>query len=617
MEIFEYLPQLIVSYDGNDEFANLIHVKKADKDKDYFCPCCGGIVKPRAVDSTKEQSHYYHLTGKCTKESQLHFFCKNWLFEKGSQFYIEDGLYQVDHIDVEKSWKTDFGDYRPDITVYTTAGKIIYFEIFFTNRKTGDDYFCKWDFLGNDVVEVNIKDYMFKIDEAMIPKFSYLYHDGNCYSKSYLKRDLYANTIGKLKRNLSRQDIIDYKIRIEKLDYFWQQIIKKSSNEEILKSLSKMCYNDLLSCYDIVKRKQCVSRLKDTVRDLINKQVVVDISNAIGLPQNENIYLALDHVKGRTYRIGIHLDIQTDHITYSETFIDKGTYKNSTYPTIVFSKNIFNPKEIIVPDLAVEELKELYDKTVKFAERIVRYDKELLEFEGSQYKIRANNYHHTILVNNNGQFEVLFDDYDIGKYKITELEKQIQFQLKKIECDNFVANILQDNYYCRLISELQSLEHTNCKIQVFSDDHVPAEIEPYIQFTLYVYNHPLYDKKISPTVDELDTSIQDCQNMIEDIMNKSTNYLSCVGKINMCKNHFWKASFSIDAFGQPQIKVDQNIIPTDRWRYWRSTSEKISFSENEKSILDIYTRVTDAMHRVMKNMERLGYRVMEDRADEE
>ena len=32
MDVFEYLPQLIVAYDGNDEFANLIHVKKANRD---------------------------------------------------------------------------------------------------------------------------------------------------------------------------------------------------------------------------------------------------------------------------------------------------------------------------------------------------------------------------------------------------------------------------------------------------------------------------------------------------------------------------------------------------------------------------------------------------------
>ena len=125
MDIFEYLPQLIVAYDSNDKFANLIHVQKSDKEKTYYCPCCGGIVKPRALDSNKEQSHYYHVTGKCTKESQLHFFCKNWLFEKGSKFYINNELYEVKAVDIEKTYSTPFGDYRPDVTVCTTSRKTI------------------------------------------------------------------------------------------------------------------------------------------------------------------------------------------------------------------------------------------------------------------------------------------------------------------------------------------------------------------------------------------------------------------------------------------------------------------------------------------------------------
>ena len=240
MDIFEYLPQLIVAYDGNDEFANLIHVKKANKDNNYFCPCCGGNVKPRALDSTKEQSHYYHVTGKCTKESQLHFFCKNWLFDEGSKFYVDDSLFEVKSIEIEKPYETPFGKYIPDVTVHTTTGIDIYFEMFFTNRKTGDDYFCKWDYLGNDVVEVNIKEYMFKTDADTIPTFTYLYHDGNCYSKPYIKRDLYANTIARIKRELTRQKVLNYKARIEQLDWFWQEIRNNKSREEILNVISEM-----------------------------------------------------------------------------------------------------------------------------------------------------------------------------------------------------------------------------------------------------------------------------------------------------------------------------------------------------------------------------------------
>ena len=301
MDIFEYLPQLIVAYDGNDEFANLIHVKKASKDAEYFCPCCGGIVKPRALDSTKEQSHYYHVTGKCTKESQLHFFCKNWLFEKGSKFYIDDQLFEVESIDIEKSYDTPFGQYTPDVTVHTTIDKDIYFEMFFTNRKTGDDYFCKWDYLENDVVEVNIKEYMFKTNEDIIPSFTYLFHNGICYSKPYIKRDLYANTIARIKHELTRQKVLNYKARIEQLDWFWQKIRDNKSKEDILNVISDMGYDDMVSCYEIIKRKQCVSYFKTDVLNIINQKVISEVSDSLNLPHDENIYFDLRHVKGRTY----------------------------------------------------------------------------------------------------------------------------------------------------------------------------------------------------------------------------------------------------------------------------------------------------------------------------
>lgn len=160
MNIFEYLPKLIVAYDGNDEFSNLIHIKTATRDTIYYCPCCGGIVKPQSLISTKEQPFFHHITGKCAKESQHLFFCKNWLFEKGSKFYINDKIFEVNSIDIEKIWNTPFGEYKPDITVYTSSGETIFFEMFFSNRKKGDDYFCKWNSLKNDVVEVNIKEYL-------------------------------------------------------------------------------------------------------------------------------------------------------------------------------------------------------------------------------------------------------------------------------------------------------------------------------------------------------------------------------------------------------------------------------------------------------------------------
>lgn len=607
MDIFEYLPQLIVAYDGNDEFANLIHVKKADKDNDYYCPCCGGIVKPRAIESTKEQSHYYHLTGKCTKESQLHFFCKNWLFESGSKFYVDDKLFEVESIEVEKSWTTPFGDYRPDITVFTTTGEVIYFEIFFSNRKTGDDYFCKWNYLKNDVVEVNIKEFMYKTDTDIITRFKYLYHDGICYSKSYLKKDLYANTIGRIKRNITRQELINYKIRIEQLDKFWQCIINNQSREIILDRLSDMCYEDLLSCYDIIKRKQCVSYLKDDVRNFINQKVIAMVKQSVDIPDDKDIYFDFNRIKGRTYEIGIRLNLKLYHGVHNEFFSDKHVYKDSTYPKVVFSKNIFNPKEINIPEKAIDKLTKLYRRVNQYKEQIWKYDDELSEFENHfQCKVRIDTYKHTVIQKkNNKMFEVLFKNQEF-KYNIDELNHRISYFNKINSYQSFVDLILNNNSYIDVFRELQGDFGFDCKLYVDNDYYN----NPYICFSLSSKRRIIYESKIQPTITDLNEKISECKNAIEEITEDVNVLLSYVGKINMCKNNFWKAEFSFDE--DPKITIDQNIfIP----RNHHSTSSSVEFYGNYSNS-QIEDKLLYAMMRVMDNMEYCGYRVMEERADE-
>lgn len=602
MDIFEYLPQLIVAYDSNDEFANLIHVKKADKDNDYYCPCCGGIVKPRAIESTKEQSHYYHLTGKCTKESQLHFFCKNWLFESGSKFYIDDKLFEVESIEVEKSWSTPFGDYRPDITVFTTTGEVIYFEIFFSNRKTGDNYFCKWNYLGNDVVEVNIKEFMYKTDVDIIPRFKYLYHDGVCYSKSYLKKDLYANTIGRIKRNITRQELMNYKIRIEQLDKFWQCIINNQSREIILDRLSDMCYEDLLSCYDIIKRKQCVSYLKENVRNFINQKVIDEIKQTVNLPEDEDIYFDFNRIKGRTYEIGIRLNLKLYHGIHNEFFSDKRVYKDSTYPKVVFSKNIFNPKEINIPDEAFDELIELYERVNQYKEQIWRYDDELSEFENCfQYKVRIDTYKHTVIQKKNDKaFEVLFENQEF-KYDIDELNKKVSYFNKINSYQSFVDFILNNDFYIDVFRELQGDFGFDCKLYV--NDYY---YNPHICFLLSSGRRNIYESKVQPTITDLNEKISECKNKIEETTSEVSFLLSYVDKINMCKNKFWKAEFSF--YEYPMIKINQNIFVP---RNHHSTSYSVKIYENDTNS-EIEDKLLNAMTKVIRNMKYFGYRVMEE-----
>ena len=604
MDIFEYLPQLIVAYDGNDEFANLIHVKKANKDNNYFCPCCGGNVKPRALDSTKEQSHYYHVTGKCTKESQLHFFCKNWLFDEGSKFYVDDSLFEVKSIEIEKPYETPFGKYIPDVTVHTTAGTDIYFEMFFTNRKTGDDYFCKWDYLGNDVVEVNIKEYMFKTDADTIPTFTYLYHDGNCYSKPYIKRDLYANTIARIKRELTRQKVLNYKARIEQLDWFWQEIRNNKSREEILNVISEMDYEDMISCYEIIKRKQCVSYLKNDVLNMINQKVISEVREELDLPYDENVYFDLEHIKGRTYKIGIRLDINTDHIIYNKMYIP---YDNSIrkFPKIVFSKNILNKDEIVLIESDIKKINDKYEEVLQIKENILEYDNKLAVFEeNSQYKVRMNNGLYTVIEENTeGKMKTVLEKYYISYLDIDSLIFEIKNKVKE-EKDKKLINDILENTECKsLIQELNGYRGLDC--------YVDLKYEKKAYVVLHIGGSSDFFTLDEISVDRFNQIILECKNKLEELSKTYEIISNIVNQVNSCKNNIWNATISF-SYDDITVDIDQKVF-NPKYSY-DATGERIYFYYDTKySKNRIKKYFTSAMNSVLKNMEDCGYRVMEVR----
>lgn len=612
MDIFEYLPQLIVAYDGNDEFANLIHVKKADREKDYFCPCCGGTVKPRALDSNKEQSHYYHKTGKCTKESQLHFFCKNWLFEEGSKFYIDDELFEVASIEIERKYSTPFGDYKPDITVHTKSGKTIYFEMFFTNRKTGDDYFCKWEFLGNDVVEVNIKEYMFKTDITTIPSFTYLYHDGVCYSKPYVKRDLYANTIARIKHELTRQKVLNYKARIEQLDWFWQEI-RNNTRESILDIVSKMEYEDMVSCYEIIKRKQCVSYLKEDILNMINQKVISDVRESLELPTDDkDIFFDLEHIRGRTYRAGIRLNFKSEHITHNILYTPNNYWcsfeRLNGFPKIVFSKNIMNKNELIISEGNIDDLKKIYDCVIEHKENILKYEKQLLEFEGVKYKIRVTNNLHTVLLKTNSDnYEILLDNYQIESFDIDDLSKTVGYKLSDKKNKEFLTTLFNSDEYNSFLSKISNYDVINARIDIYETYPYTRNCNHHIYFKLYINERCVYDKKLKREISDFMKKTNECELIIQDFMKQYDLVTNLIKKVNGCSNKFWKAQFYFDWLNRPTIEIDQQFFIPRR----HLTKEKIYLNKfSEKNIVSL---LETGMHNVLKNMERCGYRVMEVR----
>ena len=127
----ERIPILVVAKDNNGKY---ISVLNSDNTKEYFCPICNGIVKPRALNSKKEQPHYYHVDESCSNESQLHWMFKNWLFDKGTKFLVNDKEYVIDTCEVEVVIKTQYGDYNPDLVITTEDNCKFYVEINYSNK---------------------------------------------------------------------------------------------------------------------------------------------------------------------------------------------------------------------------------------------------------------------------------------------------------------------------------------------------------------------------------------------------------------------------------------------------------------------------------------------------
>ncbi len=277
-DLIKDLPQLIVALDSLDDSANYIHISDANYETTYYCPCCKGVVKPRACKEDVDyqvQPHFYHENGGCSEESFVHYICKTWLFEKGSKFKIKNNIYTVNNIETEKTFHTQFGDYRPDIVVETEENKTYFFEIKYSNKKT-EHYIPKWDELENDVVEVDAREFINQKHNNDVPEFKLIYSDGECFIKSYSRHD-YEDTIAKRKIEWKRQDKLNYKIQWERLDWFWNTlqdyIEEKCVIDTVLQKFKEVGYDNIEICWDIVSKMSCLKNLKQEFRNIVNNIV--------------------------------------------------------------------------------------------------------------------------------------------------------------------------------------------------------------------------------------------------------------------------------------------------------------------------------------------------------
>ena len=197
-------------------------------DDTYYCPLCNSEVIPKALKSnSKVTEHFAHLDrSKCDSESMIHWWYKNKFLQNGDRFIIKtdkEKEYVCNEILFEKLYHTDYGDYKPDVTVLTESGDTIFFEYNYTNKKQIKDYIDKWFKLGSIVVEVNIKTLMESSYGKDVYKFNALFYKGKCFNTK--KNDVYYNTLGKYKEEYySKEESNLTNEKIKNLNWFWNDI---------------------------------------------------------------------------------------------------------------------------------------------------------------------------------------------------------------------------------------------------------------------------------------------------------------------------------------------------------------------------------------------------------
>ena len=215
---------------ARNEIGETILIDKVDKNNNrkYFCPLCGSEVIPKAIKAgAKVSSHFAHIDrSKCEGETMIHWWCKHEMFHIGDEisFKVNRVVYKYicKEIHIEKSFKTRFGVYRPDITIMTECGQRIFYEIKNTNEKKIEIYHSKWLELKSAVLELDINNYDYRKDI----KSTILFHKGKIMvdrSSEYMK--LAGRSIEK--------EYIDNKDKemMQSLEWLWNDLVKYKNKE--------------------------------------------------------------------------------------------------------------------------------------------------------------------------------------------------------------------------------------------------------------------------------------------------------------------------------------------------------------------------------------------------
>ncbi|NSD47799.1 hypothetical protein [Blautia wexlerae] len=454
-----YVPELMYALDSLSEHADWKNVYNVSGDDVCYCPICLGKVKlwngqdPNKI--YKKQRCFHHIDGSCSQESQVHFAYKNWLLGKSSKFKVNDKLYEVESAVVEKTIHTSFGDYRPDIMIQTSCGKTFLVEVAYSSKKT-DQYIYKWDEIGNDVLEIDVNEQMYTVATNEIPSFKLIYSSetGECYIKRYTTQE-YDDLITSRKIYWKRKDILEYKIKWERLDWFWRELQNFYSNAStiysVIESFVKMDSKDQKFVCEHLKGKH--SNLKHalekhyTDKDDLKEAHLKHISHVVKKLNKEFGYSTLDEVY--LYRKGEKVIFRDNFPIYncSNMYIHEGTNENDVY-------DYFYPimKKYYEDD--IERRNQIEQKRIKL-ENDKKYFNDYIEPILKKYKSKINTCKNNIWTmrfhyNDNGMefsIDIALDNFwwTIKVIKVIEVNEMANVE-------NYIQNIIYD-MMCQLFNK--------------------------------------------------------------------------------------------------------------------------------------------------------------------
>jgi len=303
---------------AKDERDNITIIDEVDKENDskYKCPICGSSVIPRQGDINSWC--FAHLDkSKCTSETQVHWWIKNKLIEKGTNFTIKSDVekeYICEEIIVEKTYDVNGKNYTPDLTVITNTGETIYFEMEYSNKKKADDYMNVWIDLNNIVVEVNTKD-LIKLAGNKLPTFKALFFNGHC--REVKKGNSYYNTIGIHSEKILKDGCTEEtRMRIKKLNWLWNDILSYHDNKKDISDIAVLIEN-----IDIIEDRRIVVDIlrKPKCSDILKRYVEYKTSDN---KKQINLYIEMFKNIGAELKYGLEVPSKIYERIYNVLYID-------------------------------------------------------------------------------------------------------------------------------------------------------------------------------------------------------------------------------------------------------------------------------------------------------